>query len=84
MRGGGIPKEGSMDSQRLPKRFPVGTRYVVEGRAGGGRFIVHLRYLQLPDGRRLALPLEAIRWQVSGRAPVLGKAAFGRKRQKKH
>ncbi len=39
---------------RLPSRFPVGTRYVIEGR--GGR--IHLRYLEFPDGRHIDLPSE--------------------------
>ncbi len=37
---------------RLPSRFPVGTRYVIEGR--GGR--ISLRYLEFPDGRKVDLP----------------------------
>jgi hypothetical protein len=37
---------------RLPSRFPVGTRYVIEAR--GGR--IHLRYLEFPDGRHIELP----------------------------
>ena len=37
---------------RLPSRFPVGTRYVIEGRGGH----VHLRYLEFPDGRQIQLP----------------------------
>ena len=45
MRGDGI---------RLPSRFPVGTRYVVEGR--GGR--IRLRYLEFPDGRKVDLPAD--------------------------
>jgi hypothetical protein len=40
---------------RLPNRFPVGTRFVIEGR--GGR--IHLRYLEFPDGRQVVLPSEA-------------------------
>jgi hypothetical protein len=36
----------------LPNRFPVGTRYVIEGR--GGR--IRLRYLEFPDGRKVDLP----------------------------
>ena len=44
---------------RLPSRFPVGTRYVVEGRGGGqGRLHIHLRYLEFPDGRQVALPID--------------------------
>ena len=39
---------------RLPDKFPVGTRYVVEGR--GGR--ISLRYLEFPDGRHVVLPTE--------------------------
>jgi hypothetical protein len=37
---------------RLPSRFPVGTRYVIEGQGGH----VHLRYLEFPDGRQILLP----------------------------
>jgi hypothetical protein len=44
---------------RLPDRFPVGTRYVIEGRGGGeGRLQVHLRYLEFPDGRQVELPAD--------------------------
>jgi len=37
---------------RLPSRFPVGTRYVIEGRAGAeGGLRIHLRYLEFwPSG----------------------------------
>ena len=40
---------------RLPNRFPVGTRFVIEGQ--GGR--IHLRYLEFPDGSQVVLPAEA-------------------------
>ena len=44
---------------RLPSRFPVGTRYVIEGRGGGqGRLRIHLRYLEFPDGRHVELPAD--------------------------
>jgi hypothetical protein len=44
---------------RLPSRFPVGTRYVVEGRGGDeGRLRIHLRYLEFPDGRHVDLPVD--------------------------
>ena len=43
----------------LPSRFPIGTRYVVEGRGGGdGRLRIRLRYLEFPDGRHLELPAD--------------------------
>ena len=41
---------------RLPKRFPVGTTYVVEGRGGkDGNLSVFSRYVVLPNGRRINL-----------------------------
>jgi len=45
-------------ARQLPERFPVGTRYVVEGSGGSnGRLHIRLRYLEFPDGRQIALPL---------------------------
>jgi hypothetical protein len=53
-------------SARLPQRFPVGTRYVVEGRTGAkGLFQVSARYVLLPNGRRFDLPTKTA---VSGRS----------------
>jgi hypothetical protein len=55
---------GAMQSQlsRLPERFPVGTRYVVEA---SGRVRGHLRiqsrYVEFPDGRHVDLPRTADR-----------------------
>jgi hypothetical protein len=40
----------------LPSRFPVGTRYVIEGRGGH----VHLRYLEFPDGRQINLSADGV------------------------
>lgn len=43
----------------LPKAFPVGARYVVEGRGGeDGRLQVFSRYVVLPGGRRIKLPTD--------------------------
>ena len=48
-----------MQSDRLPSRFPVGTRYVVEGRSGPpGRLRIQSRYLEFPDGRHVDLPVD--------------------------
>ncbi|MGC2122601.1 MAG: hypothetical protein WA652_07075 [Xanthobacteraceae bacterium] len=46
----------SHKSTRLPKRFPVGTTYVVEGHGGAqGQLRVFSRYVLLPGGRRINL-----------------------------
>ncbi|MGB7259757.1 MAG: hypothetical protein WBD48_16915 [Pseudolabrys sp.] len=42
-------------SHRLPSRFPVGTKFVIEGRPGKeGQ--VFSRYLEFPDGTFMPLP----------------------------
>jgi hypothetical protein len=44
-------------SNRLPNRFPVGTKFVIEGkRRGEGQVQVFSRYLEFPDGTFLPLP----------------------------
>ena len=40
-------------TDRLPSRFPEGTRFVIEGRAGH----IVSRYLEFPDGRQVELPV---------------------------
>lgn len=41
----------------LPRDFPVGTRYVVEGSPGAdGETRILSRYILFPDGRRVDLP----------------------------
>jgi hypothetical protein len=51
----------SSSVDRLPSRFPVGTRFVIEGRGGGaGRIRISLRRLEFPDGRQVDLPVEKV------------------------
>ena len=39
-------------AKRLPTRFPVGTKFVIEGRpAGDGEVQVFKRYIEFPVGR---------------------------------
>lgn len=46
-------------SARLPKIFPVGATYVVEGRGGkSGHLRVSSRYVVLPNGKRINIPAE--------------------------
>jgi hypothetical protein len=41
----------------LPSRFPVGTKFVIEGRpAGDGEVQIFKRHIEFPDGRYLQLP----------------------------
>jgi hypothetical protein len=45
-------------SSRLPRRFPVGAKYVVEGYGGEkGNLRVIARYVVLPGGRRINVPV---------------------------
>jgi hypothetical protein len=51
---------GGLKASRLPKRFPVGTTYVVEGRGGEhGQLRVFSRYVVLPSGERINLGSDA-------------------------
>ncbi len=44
----------------LPRRFPVGATYVVEGYGGEeGQLRVITRYVVLPGGRRINVPTDA-------------------------
>jgi hypothetical protein len=49
----------------LPARFPVGTRYVVEGREGH----IDLRYVEFPDGRKINLPADLAK-RTKSRSPA--------------
>ena len=67
-------------ANHLPDRFPVGTRYVVEGRGGSdGRLRIHLRYLEFPDGRQVILPIDGSnRMRSRGRRRQRRKNNFAR------
>ncbi len=52
----------------LPSRFPVGTRFVVEGKPGkDGRLQIVARTLVLPDGTELDLMAHKPRPQPTGK-----------------
>jgi len=56
---------------RLPKNPPDGTKYVVEGRTqAGGVFRVLVRYVVLPDGRRIDLPATDLHDLTAVRPPA--------------
>ncbi|HXD44601.1 MAG TPA: hypothetical protein VN655_05645 [Pseudolabrys sp.] len=44
-------------ASRLPSRFPVGTKFVIEARPRGkGRPPAYVRHLEFPDGTKVRLP----------------------------
>jgi len=52
----------SPNNQLLPKCFPVGARYVIEGCGGqDGDLQVIARYVVLPTGRRINVPVDLAR-----------------------
>jgi hypothetical protein len=53
----------SHKSSGLPKRFPVGATYVIEGRAGArGQLLVSSRYVVLPGGRRIDISADFVKF----------------------
>lgn len=59
-------------SNRLPKSFPVGAVYVVEGRGGDhGRLSVSARYVIMPSGKRINVPAKAPERAASSVRPDL-------------
>ena len=52
-------------SGRLPSRFPVGTKFVIEGKRGGeGQVQVFSRYLEFPDGTFFPTACSAVQAKV--------------------
>jgi hypothetical protein len=80
-------RSGSTAVSSLPARFPVGARYVVEGHGGkDGQLRVISRYVVLPGGQRIKLPVDF--GQLSGTAEPAPRRArnrntSGRNRTKK-
>ncbi len=66
-------------SSRLPSRFPVGTKFVIEGRRraegqSGDEVQVFSRYLEFPDGTFFPLPTHPVQ-RKSGDEPPVREAA---------
>ena len=56
--------------RRLPDRFPVGTHYVVEGVPGNeGELLITSRYVVLPNGTQVTLPVSSPQPVTSRRRP---------------
>jgi hypothetical protein len=58
-------------SSKLPRRFPVGTKFVIEGRRGEkGKVQVVSRFLEFPDGTFFPLPARHVPAQLKPKAPI--------------
>ena len=61
--------------RRLPRRFPVGATYVIEGYGTQeGDLRVIARYVVLPGGRRINVPADLSRSTASPRARAFHRA----------
>jgi hypothetical protein len=53
---------------KLPSRFPVGTKFVIEGRRRAeGQVQIYSRYLEMPNGRCIPLPAQPPQRRVRAR-----------------
>ena len=69
-------------SNSLPTRFPIGARYVIEGRGGqDGHFCVSARYVILPGGRRIKLPADTGELPAVSAQPARRRGRNGAKSQ---
>ena len=74
-------------SSRLPSRFPVGTKFVIESRPGdpreGDQVQIYSRYIEFPDGTFLPLPQHPAKdKRTAGTAKRAAKAARRRTRSR--
>lgn len=68
-------------SSRLPSRFPVGTKFVIEGRpAKSGKPQIFNRFIEFPDGTKLRLPKRTLPAKVQKSAPAGRRARIKRAR----
>jgi hypothetical protein len=65
-------QEGSMAySSKLPSRFPVGTKFVVESRCGGeDQGQIYSGYLEFPDGTFFRLPARPVPAALTPKASI--------------
>jgi predicted component of type VI protein secretion system len=69
---------------KLPSRFPVGTKFVIEGRKGGkGQVQVYSRHLEFPDGTLFPLPARPVPAQLKPKAPISRRQSARRRRNRK-
>jgi hypothetical protein len=65
-------------SRTLPSRFPVGTKFVIEGK---GR--VYSRHIEFPDGTLLPLPERQVPAELKPKPPISRRQSARRRRTRK-
>lgn len=65
-------------SLTLPSRFPVGTKFVIEGK---GR--IFSRHIEFPDGTFLPLPARQVPAELKPKAPISRRQSARRRRNRK-
>jgi len=65
-------------SNKLPKRFPVGTKFVIEGKGK-----VYSRYLEFPDGTFVPLPARPVPAELKPKALISRRQRARRRRNRK-
>ncbi|HXX25670.1 MAG TPA: hypothetical protein VEJ40_03325 [Pseudolabrys sp.] len=65
-------------STKLPSRFPVGTKFVVEGTGK-----TYSRYLEFPDGTFFLLPARPVPAELKPKAPISRRQSARRRRNRK-
>ena len=70
-------------SLKLPSRFPVGTKFVIESRGGQGQAQVFSRHLEFPDGTFFRLPARPVPAQLKPKAPISRRSSARHQRSRK-
>jgi hypothetical protein len=71
-------------SSKLPRRFPLGTKFVIESRRGGkNQGQVYGRYLEFPDGTFFPLPARPVPAELKPKAPISRRQSSRRRRNRK-
>ena len=63
---------------KLPSRFPVGTKFVVEGKGH-----VYRRHLEFPDGTFFPLPARPMPAELNPKPPISRRWSARRRRSRK-
>ena len=62
-------------TQKLPSRFPVGTKFVIEGKGQ-----VYSRHIEFPDGTFVPLPARQMPAELKPKTPISRRHSARRRR----